>query len=113
MATLTTAKGDSNAAKGDCNCRRNYPWNSWICSIAVLLLEGILEAMLLGSFCWTSNEEIPTLTLMVCSLCIKHDLHGLFSQESTYISYANLFVEFLHSHWTNHGWDGLHLKNIF
>jgi hypothetical protein len=40
---------------------------SWICSILVLLLQWILEARLLESFGWVSNEEIPTLTLMVCS----------------------------------------------
>jgi hypothetical protein len=41
---------DSDAAKWNCNCRRNYPWNSWIFAIAVLLLEHVPERMLLGSF---------------------------------------------------------------
>jgi hypothetical protein len=71
MATLSTAKAASNGSKGNCNCRRNYPWNSWIFALAVLLPQWILEAMLLGSFCWVSNEEILTLTLIVCGFCIE------------------------------------------
>jgi hypothetical protein len=40
MATLTTAKVDSNAAKGDATAEGTTHGNSWICSIAVLLLQG-------------------------------------------------------------------------
>jgi hypothetical protein len=63
---------DADAAKWSYNCRRNYPWKSWIFAIAVLLPEHVLGRMLLGSFHWVTNEEIPTLTLTaecVCSTC--------------------------------------------
>ena len=54
---------DSDTAKGDCNCSRNSHGNSWICSMAVLCLQGILEARLLESFCWDPIRGIPMLTL--------------------------------------------------
>jgi hypothetical protein len=42
-------------------------------ALAVLLLWTVLEETLLGSFHGISNEEIPTLTLVVWGLCIKRD----------------------------------------
>jgi hypothetical protein len=65
MATLSTANIDSDAAKGNNNCNRNPHGILWIIPILVLLLQWILEAILLGSFHWVSNEEILTLSLMV------------------------------------------------
>jgi hypothetical protein len=43
MATLSTMLLILMAAKGNCNCRRNYPWNFMDLSIAVLLPVAILE----------------------------------------------------------------------
>jgi hypothetical protein len=96
---------DSDAAKWSCNCRRNSHGNSWIFTIAVLLPEAILERMLLGSFHWVSNEEIPTLTF--AGECVYIDSAHMpeLKVQSTYFSYANLFVELLHGYWTNHGWE--------
>jgi hypothetical protein len=64
---------DSDAAKWNYNCNRNFQANSWIFPIAVLLLWPVPEETLLGSFHWWSNEEIPILTLMVRSLCSERD----------------------------------------
>jgi hypothetical protein len=107
MATLSTMLLILMALKGDCNCRRNYPWNFMDLSIAVLLPVAILEGTLLGSFHWRSNEEIPTLTL-TAGMCLHgHAIICLqFKLQSTYYSYANLFVVFLHEFWTNHGRAG-------
>jgi hypothetical protein len=53
--------------KGTATAEGTTHGNSWIFAIAVLLPVDS-GRMLLGSFHWRSNEEIPTLTLMVCAL---------------------------------------------
>jgi hypothetical protein len=65
MATLIYLDIDSDAAKGNCNCNRNYPWNFMDFALAVLRLWTELEETLLGSSHWESNREIPILTFLV------------------------------------------------
>ena len=73
MATLSTWFSDSDAAKWNYNCNRNFQANSWIFPLAVLPLWPVPEETLLGSFHWWSNEEIPILTLRVRSFYMERD----------------------------------------
>jgi hypothetical protein len=69
--------------------------NSWIFTIAVLLPEHILGRMLLGSFHWVSNEEIPTLTLAVEHACSSWDLTPLSMEINHFIFLCKLVDGFL------------------
>jgi hypothetical protein len=78
--------------KGDATAEGTTHGNSWICSITVLLPQWILEAMLLGSFHWVSNEEILTLTLMVCGFSIKCNCHSSVAVQKPHIFLCKLVV---------------------
>jgi hypothetical protein len=73
MATLSTWLLIPMVLNGTATAIGTTHGNSWTFAIAVLLWEHVLGGMLLGSFHWWSNEEIPTLTLMVWSFCIERD----------------------------------------
>ena len=89
--------------KGDATAEGTTHGISWIFAIAVLLSKTIL---LLGSFCWASNEVIPTFTLVVWSLCIKCNHLPQFKGAVHPLFLCKLFVVFLHEFWTNHGRAG-------